>query len=149
MAAAEVNLILGNMPNSGNSSRHNMLYLLQNFAHYSTSTCPDLYFYYLKKLVVSFQDQLEVRRCPPSFLFVDQVLLPRYSLTPVASCDLPIAKLSNNQLVDKVKLPKQRLAPDVSGDLPISTTNIDQGGDPEIVIPWTVKHNPCFQNQDK
>ena len=72
MAAAEVDLLLGRMPDSSDSSRHNLLYLLQNFALCSTVTCSDLYFNMLRKLVFIFKDQLEVRRCPPSFLFADK-----------------------------------------------------------------------------
>ena len=148
MAAAEVNLILGNMSDSGNSSRHNLLYLLQNFAHYSTSTCPDLYFYYLKKLVISFQDQLEVRNSPPSFLFMDQVPLPRLSLTPITSCDLPLSKTSINPEVNQVTLPKFRSTPVTSYELPWSTTNTSQEVDPEIDFLWTVKQELYFQSQE-
>ena len=146
MAAAEVNLILGNMSDSGNSSRHNLLYLLQNFAHYSTSSCPDLYFYYLKKLVISFQDQLEVRNRPPSFIFIDQAPLPRLSLTPVTSCYLPLSKTSINLEVDQSTLPSSSSTPVTSYELPWSTTNMNQEVDPEIVIPWTVKQELHFQS---
>ena len=76
MAAAEVNLIIGKMPDSSDSSRHNLLYLLQNFALYSTATCPDLYFSMLRKLVITFQDQLNIRWNTPSFLFACQVPMP-------------------------------------------------------------------------
>ena len=76
MAAAEVNLIIGKMPDSSDSSRHNLLYLLQNFALYSTATCPDLYFSMLRKLVITFQDHLNIRWNTPSFLFACQVPMP-------------------------------------------------------------------------
>ena len=76
MAAAEVNLIIGKMPDSSDSSRHNLLYLLQNFALYSTATCPDLYFSMLRKLVITFQDQLNIKWNTPSFLFACQVPMP-------------------------------------------------------------------------
>ena len=148
MAAAEVNLILGNMSDSGNSSRHNLLYLLQNFAHYSTSSCPDLYFYYLKKLVISFQDQLEIRNSPPSFLFIDQVPLPRLSLKPAHSCDLPLSKTSINTEVDQVISPRLISTPVTSYELPPSTTNMNQEVNPEIVMPWTVKQELYFQSQE-
>ena len=148
MAAAEVNLILGNMSDSGNSSRHNLLYLLQNFAHYSTSSCPDLYFYYLKKLVISFQDQLEVQNSPPSFLFIDQVPLPRLSLKPAHSCDLPLSKTSINTEVDQFISPSLILTPVTSYELPSSTTNMNQEVNPERVMPWTVKQELYFQSKE-
>ena len=84
MAAAEVNLIIGKMPDSSDSSRHNLLYLLQNFALYSMATCPDLYFSMLRKLVITFQDQLNIKWNTPSFLFACEVPMP--DVDPAITC---------------------------------------------------------------
>ena len=107
MAAAEVILVLGRMSDSSDSSRHNLLYLLQNFVIYSTSTCPDLYLNMLKKLVITFQDQLEIRGCPPSFLFAGQVPIPEVDPTihfPWIKQEQQLKEetLSNNELKKKV-----------------------------------------------
>ena len=98
MAAAEVNLIIGKMPDSSDSSRHNLLYLLQNFALYSTATCPDLYFSMLRKLVITFQDQLNIRWNTPSFLFACQVPMP--DVDPAITCPWYIKQ--EQQLEDTV-----------------------------------------------
>lgn len=108
MAAAEVNLVFGKMSDSGDSPRHNLLYLLQNFALHSTASCPDLYFNMMRKMVITFQDQLEVRRCPPSFLFVGQVPMPE--VDPAVSFPWTI---NHEQLLEKETVsnnaPKKRV----------------------------------------
>ena len=119
MAAAEVNLVLGNMCDSGESSRHNLLYLLQNFALHSTTTCPDLYFFRLRNLVTTFQDQLQVRCSPPSFMVVDveAVPIPRGCSVPMPYSNLPMCKPISNQV------------------------------EPEITLPWTIKQETQSHNE--